>query len=151
MQSAPAFSLKDQDAMVRSLSDYKDKWLVVYFYPKDNTPGCTKEACNFRDGREFLLEQGVEVVGISKDSVASHKKFADKHKLNFTLLSDPEATTVKAYGALAEKKMFGKTYLGIQRNSYLVNPEGEIVKEYLGVNPANHVAEILNDISALKN
>ena len=107
---APAFSLKDQNGVVHTLEQYKGEWVVLYFYPKDATPGCTKEACAFRDGRDVLTQYGAVVLGVSKDSVESHKKFADKHKLTFTLLSDPEAETVKAYGAWGKKKFMGKTY-----------------------------------------
>ncbi len=145
MKSAPAFSLKNQDSKMVSLSDYAGQWLLLYFYPKDDTPGCTKEACNFRDWKEYLAEKGLEVVGISKDSPVSHSKFAKKHNLNFTLLSDPDAVAIKAYEAYGEKKMFGKTYLGIKRNSYLINPKGQIVKSYLNVNPAKHISEITKD------
>ncbi len=148
--NAPNFKLKDQNSNYHTLEDYKGKWLIVYFYPKDDTPGCTKEACNFRDGRELIREAGAEVVGISKDSSQSHLKFATKHNLSFTLLSDPEATTIKAYGALGEKKMFGKTFLGIKRNCYLINPAGQIVKEYLGVNPSTIAGDILKDLDALR-
>lgn len=141
------FSLPDQDGIIHSLKDYKGKWLLVYFYPKDDTPGCTVEACSFRDRWETL---GIEVVGISKDSVASHKKFADKHKLNFVLLSDETTETIKKYGAWGAKKFMGKTFEGILRNSYLINPEGEVVKVYEKVNPLNHVDEIKKDLESLK-
>lgn len=143
---APDFSLPDQNNEVHTLSQYAGKWVIVYFYPKDATPGCTKEACSFRDGREFLKDAGAVVLGISKDSVASHKKFADKHSLNFTLLSDESAETIKAYGAWGKKKFMGKEYEGISRNTYLINPDGEIVKEYKGVNPLTHVGELLKDL-----
>lgn len=141
------FSLPDQDGATHNLSDYKGKWLLVYFYPKDDTPGCTVEACSFRDRWETL---GIEVVGISKDSVVSHKKFADKHKLNFVILSDEKAEIIKKYGAWGVKKFMGKTYEGILRNSYLINPEGEIVKTYEKVNPLKHVDEIKRDLESLK-
>ncbi|MCA9349277.1 thioredoxin-dependent thiol peroxidase [Candidatus Saccharibacteria bacterium] len=147
---APDFNLPDQNGQTHQLSDYAGKWLVVYFYPKDSTPGCTVEACAFRDGRDELLARGVEVVGISKDSVASHAKFADKHELNFTLLSDESATTIQAYGAWAEKSMFGKKYMGILRNTYLINPEGEVVKTYKKVSPKDHYRQILTDLEQLQ-
>jgi peroxiredoxin Q/BCP len=108
MQSAPAFSLKNQDSKMVSLSDYAGQWLLLYFYPKDDTPGCTKEACNFRDWKDYLQEKGLQVVGVSKDSPSSHLNFVKKHSLNFTILSDPEAIAIKAYGAFGEKKMFGR-------------------------------------------
>src|ERR1700677_4674802 len=132
MKPAPDFSLPDQDGKLRTLADYSGKWLVLYFYPKDDTPGCTTEACSFRDEREAIAEYGnAVVIGISKDSVASHKKFADKHKLNFTLLSDPSHEVIEAFGAWGPKKFMGKSYVGISRNTYLVNPKGMIVKEYV--------------------
>ncbi len=151
MAQAPDFSLPDQNGVTHTLSQYKGKWVVVYFYPKDATPGCTKEACNFRDGREFLEGAGAVVLGISKDSVASHKKFADAHKLNFTLLSDTSTETIQAYGAWGKKKFMGREYFGINRNTYLVNPKGELVKTYEGVNPLTHVGELLKDLQELSN
>ena len=146
---APDFTLPDQNNTMHSLADYAGKWLVVYFYPKDDTPGCTKEACAFRDGRELLQSMGVEVVGISKDSVAAHKKFADKHNLTFTLLSDTSTDVIKAYGAWGEKKFMGRTFDGIHRNTYLINPEGELVKTYEGVNPLTHVGGLIKDLQSL--
>jgi peroxiredoxin Q/BCP len=146
---APNFSLPDQNNNIHTLADYSGKWLVVYFYPKDSTPGCTKEACNFRDGREILEQAGAAVLGISKDSVASHKKFADAHKLNFTLLSDTSTETIQAFGAWGRKKFMGREYDGIKRNTYLINPSGEIVKTYEDVNPMTHVGELLKDLKKL--
>lgn len=146
---APDFTLSDQNGNLHTLNDYNGKWLVLYFYPKDSTPGCTKEACNFRDGRDVLENAGAAVIGISKDSVASHKKFADKHNLNFTLLSDESTETIRAYGAWGKKKFMGKEYEGILRNTYLINPEGEIVKTYEGVNPITHIGEVLQDLKQL--
>ena len=146
---ASDFNLQDQNGAVHSLSDYKGKWLLVYFYPKDDTPGCTKEACNFRDGISQFAKRGLEVVGISKDSVESHKKFADKYKLNFTLLSDPDHKVIESYGAWGTKKFMGKEFQGTQRNSYLINPAGEIVKTYENVNPLSHFKQILTDLDNL--
>lgn len=146
---APDFSLPDQNGTVHTLAQYRGKWVIVYFYPKDSTPGCTKEACSFRDGREFLEGAGAVVLGISKDSVASHKKFADAHKLNFTLLSDTSTETIQAFGAWGKKKFMGREYFGINRNTYLINPEGQIVKTYEGVNPMTHIGEVLKDLQEL--
>lgn len=146
---APEFSLPDQNGIVHSLSDYKGKWLVVYFYPKDDTPGCTKEACNFRDNLDQFEKRGVMIVGISKDSVESHKKFADKFRLNFTLLSDPDHKVIEAYGAWGKKNFMGREFDGIIRNTVLINPKGEIVKEYKKVNPLTHAGELLTDLDAL--
>lgn len=149
---APDFSLKDQNGEMRSLKDYAGRWLVVYFYPKDDTPGCTTEACSFRDEREAIAELGnAEVVGISKDSVASHKKFADKHGLHFTLLSDPDHAVIEAYGAWQPKKFMGREFLGTLRNTVIVSPDGEIVKKYEGVDPKTHAVEIIGELKKLQN
>lgn len=151
MKKAPNFSLPDQDGNEHKLSDYAGRWLVVYFYPKDDTPGCTTEACNFRDARDAIAEYGnAFVIGISKDSVKNHKKFSEKHDLNFTLLSDETHETIEAFGSWQKKKFMGREYMGIMRNTYIVNPEGYIVKEYVGVNPKEHVGEIIKDLSALQ-
>ncbi|HSX14833.1 MAG TPA: thioredoxin-dependent thiol peroxidase [Candidatus Saccharimonadales bacterium] len=146
---APDFNLPDQDGKNHSLADYRGKWLVLYFYPKDDTPGCTKEACSFRDGRQALVEAGLEVAGVSKDTVASHKKFVDKYQLNFTLLADPELTTIKAYKSWGLKKFMGREFEGTLRNTYLINPKGEIVKTYEKVKPDQHAMQILEDFEAL--
>lgn len=122
---------------------------MLYFYPKDNTPGCTAEACAFRDGRDVLQEKGITIIGISKDSVASHKKFANHHDLNFTLLSDTTAETVKAYDSWHPKKLFGREFMGVSRDSYLIDPAGEIVKSYKSVNPLTHFQQILDDFQTL--
>lgn len=151
MQQAPDFQLNDQNGQIHTLSEYAGKWLVLYFYPKDETTGCTAEACAFRDARELIAELGnVEVVGISKDTPGSHKRFADKHELNFTLLSDPTHKTIEAYDSWKPAKFMGREYLGTKRNTFIVNPEGRIVKKYEGVDPNTHVAEILKDLAALK-
>ncbi len=142
---APEFNLPDQTGKMHSLADYKGKWLLVYFYPKDDTPGCTKEACNFRDALDEYLKRGISILGISKDSVKSHDKFANKYSLNFPILSDESLNTIKAFGAWGKKKLYGREYDGIFRNSYLINPQGEIVKTYTGVKPEIHSAQILND------
>lgn len=151
MKQAPNFTLPDQDGKQHTLANYSGKWLVLYFYPKDDTPGCTTEACAFRDEREAIAEYGnAEVIGISKDSVKSHKKFADKHKLNFTLLSDESGETVKAYNAWGQRSMFGKMFMGIIRSTFIINPSGNIVKEYPKVSPAGHAAQIIKDLKELQ-
>lgn len=148
---APDFSLIDQDGIVHSLKDYAGKWLVLYFYPKDNTSGCTTEACNFRDERDAIAEFGnAEIVGVSKDSVASHKKFADKHGLNFSILSDPDHTTIEAYDSWGTRKFMGREYQGTFRNTFIINPDGEIVKKYESVDPKKHAAEIIKDLQGLQ-
>jgi len=147
---ATNFALLDQDGKKHALSDYKGKWIVLYFYPRDNTPGCTKEACSFRDSYKTLQKMGVIILGVSKDSVASHKKFADKYSLNFPILSDESTNTIKAYKSWGVKKFMGKEFEGTFRNTYLINTKGEIVKTYEKVNPLTHVAEIISDIKKLK-
>jgi peroxiredoxin Q/BCP len=147
---ASPFSLPDQDGKIHQLSDYKGKWVIVYFYPKDDTSGCTTEACNFRDSFHELQAKGVVILGISKDSVKSHKKFAEKNDLNFPLLSDETKEVIDAYHAWGKKKFMGKTYEGILRTTYLINPAGEIVKVYENVNPTVHAKEILKDLKKLQ-
>jgi len=147
---APNFELLDQDNVIHTLSDYAGSWLLVYFYPKDDTPGCTKEACAFRDMSSEFAKRGIKVVGISKDTVKSHRKFADKFELPFTLLSDPEKTTIQAYNAWGEKKFMGRIFDGILRMSFLIDPQGNIVKEYPKVTPDQHAEEILTDFDALQ-
>ena len=149
MRKAPSFNLPDQDGKYHSLDEYNGKWLILYFYPKDDTLGCTKEACSFRDKREVLVKRGAAVVGISKDSVESHQNFAKKHQLNFTLLSDPDHKVIESYGSWGMKNFMGKEYEGISRNTFLINPEGEIVKEYKDVNPLTHTREILKDLDKI--
>ena len=148
---APDFSLPDQHGKKRSLKDFSGSWVVLYFYPKDDTPGCTQEACSFRDTESVIAQYGnAKVIGVSKDSVKSHKKFADKHSLEFTLLSDESTEMIQAYGAWQEKSMFGKSYMGIQRMTHIINPEGEIVKTYEKVSPKTHAAEIIKDLQQLQ-
>lgn len=129
------------------LSDYKGKWIVLYFYPKDDTPGCTVEACSLRDARDEIANAGAEVVGISADDASSHEKFKAKHSLNFTLLSDPEKKAIKAYGAWG-KKMFGKE--GILRKTFIINPEGIVVKAYGRVTPLRHGEQVIAELKRLQ-
>ena len=143
---APQFTLIDQDGNTKKLSNFAGSWLVLYFYPKDDTPGCTVEACSLRDANDELIALGAQVVGISKDDQNSHQKFKAKHKLNFTLLSDPSGETIKAYGAWG-KKMFGKE--GILRKTFLINPEGEILKTYGRVTPLGHGDQVINELKKL--
>ena len=142
-QKAPAFSLKNSDGKTVKLSDFKGKKVVLYFYPRDMTPGCTTEACNFRDDYSALQKKGVEVIGVSADDVASHKKFADKYSLPFTLVSDPEHAMIEKYGAWAEKSMYGKKYWGVARITYLIDEEGKIAHVFPKVKPDGHSREIL--------
>lgn len=137
---APHFSLPDETGKIRSLNDYKSKWLVLYFYPKDDTPGCTVEACSLRDARDDIAALGAEVVGVSMDDAASHEKFKAKHMLNFTLLSDPGKKAIEAYGAWG-KKMFGKE--GILRRTFVIDPNGTVVKVYGRVTPLGHGEQVV--------
>lgn len=144
---APDFKLKDQDGKFQTLKSFAGSWLVLYFYPKDDTPGCTTEACSLRDANDELISLGAQVVGISKDDVPSHLKFKAKHKLNFTLLSDVEGSTIKAYGAWG-KKMFGRE--GILRKTFIISPEGKILKTYGRVTPLGHGRQVIEDLTKLK-
>lgn len=148
-QTAPDFTLSDQFGKEHRLSSYRGKWVLVYFYPKDDTPGCTKEACGIRDRfSEFQKIQAV-VLGISADSVESHKKFFNKFKLPFPLLADDQKKVVQAYGVWGEKRFMGKTYMGISRSSFLIDPNGKIAKIYPKVKPEEHAEEILRDLAQL--
>lgn len=147
---ARPFSLQDQNGKTHSLSDYLGKWVVLYFYPKDDTPGCTKEACNFRDSAQIFKKLNITILGMSQDSVESHKKFAKKYNLKFPLLSDPTTATITAYKAWGTKKFMGREYQGILRMTYLINPEGKIAKVYENVNPITHAKEIISDIKEIQ-
>ncbi|MCD8563829.1 MAG: thioredoxin-dependent thiol peroxidase [Candidatus Pacebacteria bacterium] len=146
---APEFTLLDQDEKTHTLSEYRGQYVLIYFYPKDDTPGCTQQACILRDIYDEFEKIQVKVIGISADSPKSHKKFAEKYQLPFTLLSDTDRTTLTAFGALKEKSMFGKSFLGIIRSSFLINPEGVIIKVYPKVDPATHADIILADLDSL--
>lgn len=143
---APDFVLPDQDGKPHQLSHYRGRWVLLYFYPKDDTPGCTKEACMIRDA--FPRFEGVHahVFGVSKDTVESHKKFAEKYNLPFPLLADSDLTANKLYGVWQEKKMMGKVYMGTLRTSFLIDPEGVIRKVYPKVKPEVHAEEVLADL-----
>ncbi len=149
-QKAPAISLLDQDGKQQKLSAYLGQWVLVYFYPKDDTPGCTTEACGLRDSFPKLNKLNAKVLGISTDSVASHKKFADKYKLPFTLLSDTEKAAVEKYGVWAEKSMYGRKYMGTLRTSFLIDPKGKIVRIYEKVKPAEHAEQVMTDLKELQ-
>jgi len=150
MKPAPSFSLPDQTGTVHTLEQYRGQWLIVYFYPKDDTPGCTTEACSFRDEYATLQSKGLNVVGISKDSVKNHAKFAEKFHLNFPLLSDESGEVINAYGAWGRKKFMGREFDGILRQTFLINPKGEIAKDYPKVTPKEHATQILHDFEALE-
>lgn len=143
---ATDFSLPDQIGNIHTLSDYVGKWVILYFYPRDDTPGCVKEACSFRDNLDQLQKKNVVVLGVSKDSVESHKKFAKKYRLNFSILSDENKDVLKKYKAWGKKKFMGREYEGTYRMTYLISPEGKIYKVYPKVNPLIHTEELLKDI-----
>jgi peroxiredoxin Q/BCP len=145
---APDFTLAADGGGEVSLSDYRGKKVVLYFYPKDNTSGCTTEACNFRDDYSEILAAGAAVIGVSPDSVKSHDNFKSKYTLPFVLLSDPEHEVAEAYGAWGEKKMYGRTYMGIIRSTYIIDEEGFIVKVFPKVRPKNHSQEVLAELRA---
>jgi peroxiredoxin Q/BCP len=146
---APEFSLSDQFGNNHTLVDYMGQWVVLYFYPKDMTPGCTTEACNFRDGFSSFRNLNTIILGISKDSVKRHATFAEKYQLPFPLLSDIDGDVCDKYDVWKEKSLYGKTYMGIVRSTYLINPQGEIARVYFKVNVKEHVSEILNDLQVL--
>jgi peroxiredoxin Q/BCP len=147
--AAPAIELPDQDGKTRSLADHRGRWVLVYFYPRDDTPGCTVEACGIRDAFARYRELGIEVLGISADSVKSHRKFADKHRLGFTLLSDEDKGVIRRYGSWGKKKFMGREFDGILRQSFLVDPQGKIAKVYAKVRPEEHAEEVLADVREL--
>jgi peroxiredoxin Q/BCP len=147
--AAPAWKGPDQDGRVHDDNEYRGTWLLLYFYPKDDSPGCTAEACSFRDHFPALKKKGIAVVGISADDETSHKKFASKCELPFTLIADNDKAIVRAYGVWGKKSMYGKEYDGIFRTTFLLDPSGTIAKVYEKVKPENHAAEILTDFESL--
>ncbi len=146
-QKAPTFSLQDQHGVTHSLEQYHGKKVLIYFYPKDDTSGCTTEACNFRDNYQALSDAGLVVLGISKDSVKSHKKFAEKYKLPFPLLADEGTSVCQAYGVWGKKKFMGREYMGISRMSFLVDEKGDVAKIYEEVKPKEHTQDVAKDIA----
>ncbi|HHY0136021.1 TPA: thioredoxin-dependent thiol peroxidase [Clostridioides difficile] len=140
---APEFTLEDKDGNKVSMSDFKGKKVVVYFYPKDNTPGCTRQACAFRNAYDGFKKEDIQVIGISKDSIKSHQKFAEKHELPFILLSDPDLVAIKAFDVWKEKKMYGKTALGVVRATYIIDENGIIEKVFEKAKPDTNAQEIL--------
>ncbi len=146
---APLFELPDQDGNTHALSDQIGKTVLLYFYPKDDTPGCKKEACTIRDNWGAFKKAGIVVFGVSVDTVAKHKKFVNKYDLPFTLLADVDKTLVNAYGVWAKKKFMGREYMGINRWSFLIGPDGRIAKIYTDVKPSDHAGEVLLDAKGL--
>ena len=144
-RAAPEFELPDQNGQLHSLEDYRDRWVVLYFYPKDETPGCTKEACAFRDNIFAFRKLNAQILGVSLDDVESHKAFSDNHGLPFPLLADPDGTTADAYGV--KTKMFGMTVA--KRQTFIIDPHGNVVKHYEKVRPASHSKQVLADLASL--
>lgn len=148
-KKAPDFKLEDQNEEIRSLADYKGEFILLYFYPKDMTTGCTLEAQGFRNRSNLLNKLGIQVLGVSGDSVESHKKFADTNKINFPLLADVDKKVIGKYGVWVEKSIYGKTYMGIQRDSFLIDKEGKIIKHYVKASPADHPTEVIKDVKEI--
>jgi len=142
-RKAPAFTLQDQHGRTHKLSDYAGRHVVLYFYPKDDTPGCTTEACGFRDHEATLQKAGAAVLGVSPDDEASHGKFADKYELGFPLLADHDAKVARKYGVWREKNMYGRKFMGIVRTTYLIGPDGKVVQRWDKVKPKEHAEQVL--------
>ena len=145
---APDFELETDGGGTVRLSDLRDKRVVLYFYPKDNTPGCTKQACGFRDRQDEFAEMDVVVLGVSPDGVRSHDRFRDRYELNFPLLSDPDHAVAEAYGAWGPKKLYGKEYMGLIRSTFVIGPDGKIERVYSKVKAADNPRQVLEDLSA---
>ena len=148
-EAAPDFEKTDQEGNTHRLSDYRGQWVVLYFYPKDNTPGCTREACAFRDRRAELEKRGAKVLGVSPDSAKSHARFAEKQGLSFPLLADPEKEVLDAYGVWREKTSFGKTSLGVVRTTFLIDPDGNIAHVWDKVKVDGHDETVLTKLDEL--
>jgi peroxiredoxin Q/BCP len=145
---APDFELQSDTGETVRLSDFRGKQVVLYFYPKDDTPGCTTEACEFRDAYDVYRERGIEILGVSPDDVSSHEKFKSKYQLPFTLLADPDHKTAEAYGVWGERTFAGKTYLGVNRSTFLIDEDGNVARAMLGIKPAGHAAAVLEELAA---
>ena len=143
---APSFSLPDQNGEMHTLEEYRGRKVILYFYPRDNTPGCSKQACGFRDLYPQFMEKDAVVPGVSKDTVASHKKFEEKYQLPFVLLSDPELSCIQAYDVWKEKNMYGRKTMGVVRTTYLIDEEGRIVKAFGKVKAADNPAQMLEEL-----
>ena len=149
-QPAPLFSLPSSDGQTVSLAQFQGQWVVLYFYPRDNTPGCTKEACGFRDAYAQFQQAQAVILGISTDSVASHGKFIRKYNLPFLLLADTEGQVARAYGSYGSKKFMGKTYEGVFRHTFILDPQGKIAQIYRQVKPETHAQQVLTDLAQLQ-
>lgn len=146
---APDFKLMGSDGKEHSLSDYKGKNIVLYFYPKDNTAGCTTEACDFRDNIQSFHDLNAIILGVSRDSLASHDKFITKLSLPFVLLSDPDETVCKLYDVIKEKNMYGKKYMGVERSTFLINKEGILIEEFRKVRVKGHIEKVLDKLKEI--
>jgi len=149
-EPAPDIALADQTGTVHRLADQHGRWTVVYFYPADDTPGCTKEACEFRDANETITERGADVWGISPQDGASKRKFSEKFGLPFTLLADTDHAVAERYGSWVEKQNYGKTYMGTARRTFLVDPDGRIARVWEKVKPEGHAADVLSALDTLQ-
>ncbi|HEU5280038.1 MAG TPA: thioredoxin-dependent thiol peroxidase [Gaiellaceae bacterium] len=145
-EPAPDFELESDAGDKVRLSSLRGRPVVLYFYPKDDTPGCTTEACEFRDAYDVFRARGVEVLGVSPDDVASHGKFKSKYELPFTLLADPDHQVAEQYGVWGERKAYGKTYMGIKRSTFIIDPEGKVARAMMGIKPAGHAEEVLDSL-----
>ncbi len=143
---APEFELASDSGETVRLSDLRGRPVVLYFYPKDDTPGCTTEACEFRDAYDVFRERGAEVLGVSPDDVISHEKFKSKYGLPFTLLADPDHKVAEDYGVWTERNRYGKKYMGINRSTFIIDPEGNIARAMLGIKPAGHASAVLDSL-----
>jgi peroxiredoxin Q/BCP len=142
-KQAPEFELESDSGEKVKLSDLRGKSVILYFYPKDDTPGCTTEACEFRDAYDRFREQNIEVIGVSPDGTESHRRFKDKYELPFPLLADPDHAAAETYGVWKQKKNYGKTYMGIDRSTFVIGPDGTLVKSMRGIKAAGHAANVL--------
>jgi peroxiredoxin Q/BCP len=147
-EPAPDFELQSDARETVRLSDLRGRSVVLYFYPKDDTPGCTTEACEFRDAYDGFRERGIEILGLSPDDVTSHERFKSKHELPFTLLADPDHRVAEAYGVWAERNFAGKKYMGIKRSTFVIDPDGNVARAMLGIKPAGHAAAVLEGLAA---
>jgi peroxiredoxin Q/BCP len=145
-EKAPDFQGENQNGEIVSLADFRGKKVILYFYPKDNSPGCTAEACSLNDKSEYFLHKGYAIIGVSPDSVASHKKFEEKYHLFFNLISDPEKQIIQAYGAWGEKKNYGKTYMGLLRTTFIISEDGMIEKVFPRVDTKTHAEQIIKSL-----
>jgi thioredoxin-dependent peroxiredoxin len=145
-EPAPDLQLRDDAGRDVRLSDYRGRRVVLFFYPRDDTPGCTTEACEFRDAYDRFRERGVEVIGVSPDDVASHTRFKAKYELPFTLLADPEHEAAEAFGVWKERKNYGRTYMGVERSTFVIDEDGRVAKAQRGVKPAGHAAQLLSEL-----